>query len=116
MADGFSVIPGVLQAGSGQLGGLRDDVDRAGSVAASALIGAADSCGNGEVQAALSSLAKTTMQRFMDAMAGCQYTADGLARAASNYQKADDAARQAANSVVAPYAPGYHPPLGGLLG
>jgi hypothetical protein len=44
------------------------------------------------VQAALNSLAKTTMQRFMDAMAGGQYTAEGLAKAAGNYQRAENKA------------------------
>ncbi len=53
MPNGFTVSPGVLQAGSGQLAGLRDGVDRAGSDAVSALIGVADSCGNGQVQAVL---------------------------------------------------------------
>jgi uncharacterized protein YukE len=99
MADSLTVIPGALRAGSGQLSALRDDVDRAGSHAPSALIGAAVACGDGPVQAALSSLAKTTMQRFMDAMAGCQVTSDRLAQAAQNYQQAENAARQAAEAV-----------------
>jgi hypothetical protein len=113
MADGFTVIPGALQAGSAQLSSLRDDLNKAGSDAAGALIGAADACGNGRVQAALSSLANTTMQRFMDAMAGSQYTADGLAKAASNYQRADNSATLA---VRPPLEPGVRPPLGELLG
>jgi hypothetical protein len=114
MADGFAVIPGALQAGSGQLRGLRDEVDRAGSDAAGALIGAAGSCGNGTLHAALSSLAKTTMQRFMDAMAGCEVTADRLAQAAQNYQRADDAARRAAEAMRPPLMPGARLPLGML--
>lgn len=47
MADSLTVIPGALRAGSGQLSALRDDVDRACSHAASALIGAAVACGDG---------------------------------------------------------------------
>ena len=50
MADGFSAIPSVLSAGSRQLRELQNDVDRAGSQAAGALIGAAEACGNGQVQ------------------------------------------------------------------
>jgi hypothetical protein len=114
MADGFTVVPGALQAGSEQAGALRDDVDRAGSDAASALIGAADACGNGQVQAALSSLAKTTMQRFMDAMAGCQVTSDRLAQAATTYRQAEHTARRAAQAVGPPLEPGARPPLGAL--
>jgi hypothetical protein len=112
MGNGFTVSPGVLQAGSGQLAGLRDEVDRAGSAAVSALIGAADSCGNGPVQAALSSFAKTTMQRFMDAMAGCQVTSDRLAQTSQQYRQADNLARQAAQAVQPPLLPGARPPLG----
>jgi hypothetical protein len=108
MADGFSAIPSVLSTGSRQLRELRDDVDRAGSQAADALIGAAGACGNGEVQAALGSLAKTTMRRFMDAMAGCEATCDRLARIAQNYQEADDNARQR----IAHLLPGVRPPSG----
>lgn len=113
MAGGFTIVPSALQAGSAQLASLREDVNRAGSDAAGALMGAADACGNGQVQGALNSLAKTTIERFMDAMAGCQYTSDGLAKAATNYQKADDAAKQAAQP---PLLPGARPPLGELLG
>jgi hypothetical protein len=82
VAGGFTVVPSVLQAGSSQLYRVRDDINKASGDVAGALIGAADACGNGQVQAALSSLAKTTIERFMDAMAGSQYTADGLAKAA----------------------------------
>ena len=116
MADGFTVVPAALQAGSGQLGALREDVSQAGSDAAGALIGAADACGNGPVQAALSSFARITIERFMDAMAGCQYTSDGLAQAADNYQRAEAAAGQAAQSVRPPLEPGVGPPLGELPG
>jgi hypothetical protein len=116
VADGFTVVPGALQAGSAQLSSLREDVSKAGGEAAGALIGAADACGNTQVQAALSSLAKTTMQRFMDAMAGSQYTADGLAKAASNYQSAENASTRAAQAVRPPLEPGVRPPLGEVLG
>jgi hypothetical protein len=107
MAGGFTIVPSALQAGSAQLASLREDVNKAGADAAGALMGAADVCGNGQVQSALNSLANTTIERFMDAMAGCQYTSAGLAKAASNYQRAEDANRQAVQSVVPPYAPGY---------
>jgi hypothetical protein len=116
VSGGFTVVPGALHAGSAQFSGLREDVSKAGSDAAAALIGAADACGNGQVQAALSSLAKATMQRFMDAMAGSQYTADGLAKAAGNYQRAENAAAQAAQAVRPPLEPGARLPLGELLG
>lgn len=107
MAGGFTVVPSALHAASAQISSLREDVNKAGSDAAGALIGAADACGNGQVQGALNSLAKTTIERFMDAMAGCQYTSDGLAKAASNYQKAENTATQAAHAVVPSTAPGY---------
>jgi hypothetical protein len=108
MADGFSAIPSVLSAGSRQLRELRNDVDRAGAQATNALIGAADACGNGQVQAALGSLAKTTMQRFMDAMAGCEATCDRLAKTAQNYEDADDEVRQRITALL----PQARPQLG----
>jgi hypothetical protein len=116
VAGGFTVVPSVLQAGSAQLSSLGDDINKASGDAAGALIGAADACGNGQVQEALSSLAKTTIERFMDAMAGSQYTADGLAKAASNYQRAENTAIRAVQAVRPPSEPGVRPPLGGLLG
>ncbi len=100
MADGFSAIPSVLSAGSRQLRELQNDVDRAGSQAAGALIGAAEACGNGQVQGALDSLAKTTMQRFMDAMTGCEATCDRLAKTAQNYEDADNDARQRITALL----------------
>lgn len=116
MADAFTVVPGALQAGSKQAAVLRDHVDKAGSDATSALMSAAGACGNGQVHDALTSLARTTMQRFMDAMAGCQVTSDRLAQAAKNYQQAEDAARRAAQAVRPPLEPGAAaPPLRGAL-
>lgn len=110
MADGFSAIPSVLSAGSRQLRELQNDVDRAGSQAAGALIGAAEACGNEQVQGALDSLAKTTMQRFMDAMAGCEATCDRLAKSAQNYEDADNDARQRITALLpeAQPQPGTH--------
>jgi hypothetical protein len=116
VAGGFTVVSSALQDGSVQLSRLREDLNKAGSDACGALIGAADACGNGQVQAALSSLAKTAIERFMDAMAGSQYTADGLAKAAGNYQRAENTAIQAAQAVRPPLEPGVRPPLGELLG
>jgi hypothetical protein len=107
MAGSFTVVPSALQAGSAQLASLREDVNKAGADAAAALMGAANACGNAQVQDAINSLAKTTIERFMDAMAGAQYTSDGLAKTASNYQRAEDANRQAAQSAVPPYASSY---------
>jgi hypothetical protein len=107
MADGFAVSPGALESGSGQLGGLRDGVDQAGSDVAAALMGAAGSCGNAGVLAALNSFTKTVMQRFMDAMAGCEMTADRLARTAAYYRQAENEnAQRAAAAARAGNVPG----------
>ena len=100
MADGFTVSAGVLLSGSGELGRLRDDVDQAGSAAIAALMGAADACGSGQVQAAVNVFAATAMRRFLDAMAGCEVTEVRLAQTARGYlQVESENARQVAEAM-----------------
>lgn len=88
-AGGFSVTADALAAGSGELAPLRASVDRAGSDAVSALLGAAGACGDAGVQAALDGFGEAAMQRFTDAVAGCDATDERLTQTAAHYRQAE---------------------------
>ena len=91
MAEGFSVRPGTLAAGSTQVAALQGRCSSAGSVAAESLTGMAGAVADAGMSSALADAAAAAMRAFLDATAACEHVTQALAQSASTYQQSDDA-------------------------
>ena len=101
MASGFTVRPGVLESGSGQVSGLQDRCEQVAAVVAAVLDELAGAAGDPGVQAAAESVARAAARRFLDAAAGYQHTAGNLMAAAQGYRHAEAAAASRADAAGA---------------
>jgi hypothetical protein len=105
VTSGFSVRPGVLESGSGQVTGLQDQCEQVAAVVAAVLDELAGAAGDPGVQAAAEGVARAAARRFLDAAAGYQHTARNLTQAAQGYRRAEAAATSQAHAAGAPLPP-----------
>jgi hypothetical protein len=101
VASGFTVRPGVLESGSGQVTGLQDQCEQVAAVVTAVLDEVAGAAGDPGVQAAAESVARAAARRFLDAAAGYQHTAGNLMATAQGYRHAEAAATSQANTAGA---------------
>jgi hypothetical protein len=101
VGSGFTVRPGVLESGSGQVSGLQDQCEQVAAVVAAVLDELAGAAGDPGVQAAAEGVARAAARRFLDAAAGYQHTAGNLGQAAQGYRHAEAAATSRAHAAGA---------------
>ncbi len=99
MGSGFTVRPGVLESGSGQVSGLQDQCEQLAAVVAAVLDELAGAAGDPGVRAAAEGVARAAARRFLDAAAGYQHTAGNLRQTAQGYRHAEATATSQAHTA-----------------
>lgn len=97
--SGYSVHPSALTAGGKQIAELQSECTKLASSVTEAFSALGAAAGNAKVVSAASSTGVTALQRFLDANAGYEHTAQELSNSAATYAKAENDSASAVNGI-----------------
>jgi Excreted virulence factor EspC, type VII ESX diderm len=100
LGNGFSVTPGVLQAGSQDMAGLQSECLSISRNVVAALSSMAGSAGHAGLEGALNAAAGRGNQAYTSMWAAYGHTSESLAASAQNYSSTDTGTANRIRSLV----------------